>query len=79
MTDHPRYLSRKEAAAWFHRRGLTHVTVPYLGKLADAGRGPDYSRMGRLTYYAEPALEAWLQEQLRPVTRARGKPRDQAA
>lgn len=67
----PRYLRRKEAAQWFSDRGLTHVTVAHLADLADAGRGPPYSRMGRHAYYKEPDLVAWLATALKPATRGR--------
>lgn len=67
----PRHLRRTEAAQWFAERGLTHVTVAHLADLADRGRGPPYSRLGRYVYYAEPDLQAWVAEALQPSTRAR--------
>lgn len=70
MPDEP-LLNRKEAAEWFATRGLRHVTVTHLRDLADRGKGPEYSRMGRHAYYAPSALSAWLSTALKPVTRTR--------
>lgn len=72
MTE-PRYLTRKEAAAWFQAKGLKHVTVAHLSDLADTGRGPPYSRMGKYVYYTETDLQAWLETAMQPSTRARGR------
>lgn len=68
----PRYLNRADAAAWLRDRGITHVTSGHLADLANSGRGPPYSRMGRYTYYAQTDLEAWLAQALKPTQRARG-------
>jgi hypothetical protein len=70
MSDH-RYLTRKEASAWFQAKGLRHVTVSHLSDLADAGRGPPYSRMGKYVYYTETDLRAWLATAMQPSTRFR--------
>jgi hypothetical protein len=75
----PRYLRRKDAAAWFQERGLSHVTMKHLADLADHGRGPRYSRMGKYVYYAADDLQAWLNEHLRPAEPGRVKPRTRAA
>lgn len=70
MTE--RYLTRKEASAWFQERGVRHVTPSHLSDLADAGRGPPYSRMGKYVYYTEHDLQAWLATAMQPSTRFRG-------
>lgn len=70
-----RYLTRKDAAAWFQAKGLRHVTAKHLADLADDGRGPAYHRMGKYAYYAERDLDAWLKEALRPAERGRAAPK----
>jgi hypothetical protein len=72
------YLSRAGAADWCAERGLRHVTVRHLAELADSGKGPPYSRMGKYVYYKRADLEAWLAKTLRPVQRARTKPKPRA-
>lgn len=79
MNERPRYLRRPEAAQWFQGQGIAHVTVKHLADLADQGRGPAYHRMGKYVYYAEAALQAWLDETLQPAERGRAKPRTKAA
>lgn len=61
----PRWLSRAEAAAWFSRHGLTHVTVSALAKLAWRGAGPAYKRLGKHAYYAPADLEGWVQAEMK--------------
>jgi hypothetical protein len=62
------HLTRPAAAEWFAARGFTHLTVRHLSDLADRGRGPRYSRLGKRAYYAESDLQAWLEASLRPST-----------
>lgn len=64
-------LNRADAAAWFQARGYTHVTTRHLARLADAGRGPPYARLGKHAYYRHADLRAWLDQALRPVERGR--------
>lgn len=71
MTTTARHLNRREAAEWFQARGFRHVTVRHLSDLADTGRGPEYARIGKYVYYAETALQTWLDANLKPVTRGR--------
>ncbi len=75
------HLSRADAAAWFAARGFTHITSAHLSDLADRGKGPPYSRLGKRAYYAESDLQAWLAASLKPATtgrqRARPQPQEQ--
>jgi hypothetical protein len=59
------WLSRSQAAAWFAGRGLTHVTVPALAKLAWRGAGPRYKRLGKHAYYLPENLDAWLKAEMK--------------
>ena len=63
-------LTREAAVAYCQGLGLTHVTVQHLKKLAAAGKGPRYSRMGKYVYYAREDVDWWIQRELRPVPRA---------
>lgn len=68
------FLDRKKAAAWFAEKGLTHVTVAALAKLAWRGEGPAYKRLGKHAYYAPGDLEAWLKSEMKaPVGCGPGK------
>ncbi len=59
------YLSRLAAAAWFAARGVTHLTVPALAKLAWRGAGPAYKRLGKHAYYLPADLDAWLKSEMK--------------
>lgn len=67
------FLSREEAAQWFAARGV-EVTVGYLEKLATRGQGPAYFTLARRVYYRPQDLQAWLDQEMRPVTRGRKPP-----
>lgn len=50
----PRFLSRKEAAAYLR------LTPGTLANLHLTGRGPNYYRRGNTTYYLLDDLVAWI-------------------
>jgi hypothetical protein len=75
IADANLYLSRQEAAETCQQRGLRHVTVKHLADLADTGKGPPYSRMGKYAYYARADLDAWVAASLRPASRSQPKPK----
>jgi len=59
----PKYLDRREAAAYLTERGYktSHGT---LQKKATTGGGPPYRRFGNKTLYEPPDLDAWAEAQL---------------
>lgn len=61
----PDFLSRAQAAAWFARKGLTHLTPQALAKLAWRGAGPAYKRLGKHAYYLPADLDAWLKAEMK--------------
>ncbi|NKC30169.1 hypothetical protein [Falsiroseomonas selenitidurans] len=73
MANNVRWLDRKAAAAWCEGRGFRHITAVHLRDLANGGKGPPYSRMGKYVYYRETDLAAWLADAVVPVTRCRGQ------
>ena len=68
------YLTRDQAAEYLSSRGL-RVSAGYLAKLATAGKGPSYSRLGKYAYYQPSDLDAWLKTNLTPVTAGRTSPK----
>jgi hypothetical protein len=70
VTDPTPLLDRPAAAAYLAALGLTHVTVPYLRKLASRGKGPRYAKIGKYVYYRREDLDWWVQSELRPVQAA---------
>ena len=60
------HLNREEAAAYFASKGFRHITVLSLARMATRpdGGGPSYTRFGRLTYYAQADLDAWLAQKV---------------
>ena len=69
------WLDREAAARWFAARGVTSLTARQLAKLASAGRGPAYHKLGKYAYYRAEDLNAWLAAEMRPVTNGRAAPR----
>lgn len=69
----PQFVDRPGAAAWFAARGFTNMTGRQLRKLAEQGKGPPYSRLGKFAFYRREDLTSWLQENLRPATAGRTK------
>ena len=63
MTDHPTYLSTRQAAELL---GLSPRT---LERYRGAGEGPPYMNLGPRVRYARPDLDAWMKKR-----RARRKP-----
>ena len=58
-----RYLRRREAAAYVC---LSETT---LAIMASKGRGPTYSRLGKVTVYSVDDLDKWISDQRRTSPR----------
>lgn len=71
------YLSRDDAASFLQQKGLP-VTKNQLAKLANAGRGPLYYRLGKYAVYRHEDLVKWLASELKPAMSGRTLPRHTA-
>ena len=59
----PKYLSRKEAAAYLVERGLPY-SPNTLQKKATTGGGPAYRVFGNKAVYTPSDLDAWVEAKL---------------
>lgn len=70
MTDHPTYLSTRQAAELL---GLSPRT---LERYRGSGEGPPFMRMGRGVRYSRADLDAWMEHGRPPAkSRKNGKKR----
>ena len=66
MTDHPRYLSTREAAA------LLGISARTLECFREHGEGPTFRKFGRSVRYAQSDLDAWADSRRRRSTGKNG-------
>ncbi|MDE0006560.1 MAG: helix-turn-helix domain-containing protein [Rhodospirillaceae bacterium] len=67
MTDHPTYLSTRQAAELL---GLSPRT---LERYRGAGEGPPFMKMGRQVRYARVDLDDWMEEGRLPPGTVNGR------
>ncbi len=63
----PKYLSRKEAAAFLSQEGFP-TAMATLEKLASIGGGPAFRKFGRRVIYDPTDLLAWAEGRARKMT-----------
>ena len=75
----PRFLRRKEAAAYVREKHGIPCSPQWLAKLAVIGGGPIFRKAGRVPLYEPECLDAWAKARISPRYNSTSEMRARAA